>query len=89
MRVELLTPDVSPVPPLQTPQFAGTFERLVDDLGSVLDRAANAENAFASGAGDLQTAVYNRARADIAISVATSAAQRAAQALQSVLNMQV
>jgi flagellar hook-basal body complex protein FliE len=62
---------------------------MLDDLGSVLGKAEHAEDAFAAGTGDLQTAVYERARADVALSVATAAAQRTAQALQSILNMQV
>jgi len=68
---------------------AAGFGKLLDDLGSVLGGAEHAEDAFATGVGDLQTAVYERARADVALSVATAAAQRTAQALQSILNMQV
>jgi flagellar hook-basal body complex protein FliE len=37
----------------------------------------------------LQAAVYGRARADVALAVATATAQRSVQALQSILNMQV
>jgi flagellar hook-basal body complex protein FliE len=51
--------------------------------------AQSAEDAFARGAGSLQDAVYERARADVALAVATAAAQRGAQAIQSILNMQV
>jgi flagellar hook-basal body complex protein FliE len=61
----------------------------VNDLGAVLGKAQSAEDAFAAGTGDLQSAVYERARADVALSVATAAAQRTVQALQAVLNMQV
>lgn len=89
MRVETLIPDSAPVQrPAQAAQ-ANEFGRMLDDLGSVLGNAEKSENAFAAGAGDLQTAVYERARADVALSVATAAAQRTAQALQSILNMQV
>jgi flagellar hook-basal body complex protein FliE len=90
MKVEPLVPDVAPsrfdngaTPP------PNVFGGILDDLGAVLGKADGAENAFAAGAGDLQTAIYERARADVALSVATAAAQRGAQALQSILNMQV
>lgn len=89
MRIETLVPDApSAQRPVLAPQ-ADEFGKILDDLGSVLGNAEKSENAFAAGAGDLQTAVYERARADVALSVATAAAQRTAQALQSILNMQV
>ena len=88
MRVEALIPDVSPA--RVTPaNDGGAFARVLDDLGSVLGSAQHAEDAFAAGTGDLQTAVYERARADVALSVATAAAARTAQSVQSILNMQV
>jgi hypothetical protein len=68
---------------------AGASARSLDALGAVLHGARSAEDAFAAGTGTLQEAVYERARADVAIAVATAAAQRCAQAVQSVLNMQV
>jgi flagellar hook-basal body complex protein FliE len=88
MRIEALIPDVSPAAPTAAPG-GNTFVKMLDDVGAVLGKAEHAEDAFASGTGDLQTAIYERARADVALSVATAAAQRAAQALQSILNMQV
>lgn len=88
MRVEPLVPDLAP-PLRQTPRSATGFGKMLDDLGAVLDKAQGAEDAFASGTGDLQAAVYERARADVALAVATAAAQRTAQALQSIANMQV
>lgn len=88
MRVQALIPDVAPRERTVTSQ-GNEFGRVLDELGSVLGKAEGAEDAFAAGSGDLQTAVYERARADVALSVATAAAQRTAQALQSVLNMQV
>ena len=87
MRVLLLTPDVASVS--SPPPASNAFSKLLDDVGSALTSATRAENAFASGSGSLQDAVYERARADVAISVATSAAQHTAQSLQSVLNMQI
>lgn len=87
MRVELLTPDVAPSP--RSESKPDTFAMLVRDAGATLDAAANAEDAFSAGHGSLQDAVYERARADIAVSVAASAAQRAAQALQTITGMQL
>jgi flagellar hook-basal body complex protein FliE len=87
MRIEALIPDTSPSP--ATAPNGNAFGNMLDDLGSVLGGAERAEDAFAAGAGDLQSAIYERARADVALSVATAAAQRTAQALQSILNMQV
>lgn len=89
MKVEALVPD-APLPLVQPQnQPANVFARVLDDLGAVFSKAESAEDAFASGAGNLQTAIYERARADVALSVATAAAQRGVQALQSMLNMQV
>jgi flagellar hook-basal body complex protein FliE len=88
MIVEPLVPDVAAAPPLRSGD-ASAFTHMLDDLGGVLERAGGAEDAFATGRGDLQAAVYERARADVALSVATAAATRASQALQSILNMAV
>ena len=89
MRVEPLIPDVDPsmLHP-QAPQ-PSVFSQILDDAESVLGKAQQAEDAFASGVGDLQSAIYERARADVALSVATAAAQRTVQSLQSIFNMQV
>lgn len=88
MRIETIVPDTAPA---QSPSNAQTseFGKILDGLSSILGGAENAEDAFAAGTGDLQTAMYERARADVALSVATAAAQRTAQALQSILTMQV
>jgi flagellar hook-basal body complex protein FliE len=87
MRVEPLIPD-APLRPAQPDDNAG-FGRALDALAEVLTGATRAEDAFAYGSGTLQAAVYERAQADVALSVATATAQRVAQAVQSVLNMQV
>ena len=91
MRVEPLIPDVAPFAPAAESSTAQSspFGRMLDDLGSVFAGASRAEDRFAAGTGDLQTAVYERARADVALSVASAAAQRAVQGLQTILNMQV
>jgi hypothetical protein len=83
-----LVPDL-PVSPDTNDGDAGAFARALDALGGMLIGANRAEDAFAYGAGTLQAAVYDRAQADTALAVATSSAQRIAQAVQSVLNMQV
>lgn len=89
MRVEELIPDVPQAAQMNTRADNTAFGKILDDVGAVFGKAERAENAFAAGTGDLQTAIYERARADVALSVTTAAAQRSAQALQSILNMQV
>ena len=87
MTVEPIVPDVAPLP-ANGADDAG-FARVLDALGGALSGATRAEDDFAYGRGTLQAAVYERAQADVALSVATSTAQRIVQAVQSVLNMQV
>ncbi len=87
MTVEPIVPDLPPSP--NTAGDGSNFARELDALGNVVAGATRAEDAFAYGAGTLEAAVYERARADVALSVATAAAQRLTQAIQSVLNMQV
>lgn len=89
MRVEALIPDVAPIAPAAPAPQANAFAQMLDDVGAVLGKAQQSEDAFASGTGDLQSAIYERARADVAVSVATAAVQRTTQALQSLFNMQV
>lgn len=86
MRVEPLLPDVAPVP---AGGSSDDFGRALDALAGTLEGASAAEDRFAAGTGTLQEAAYERARADVALSVAAAAAQRLVQAVQSVLNMQV
>lgn len=91
MKVELLHPDL-PVAPERSGRGsdgAKLFADVAQALGATLERAESAENAFAAGGGSLQAAIYERARADVALSVATAAAGRATQAIQSILNLQV
>jgi len=87
MRVEALVPD-TPSPESGGGDSAG-FARALDAVGEALRGANRAEDDFAYGRGTLQAAVYERAQADVALAVATSTATRIAQAVQSVLNMQV
>ena len=90
MRVEPLIPDTAPpafAPP--APSDGSAFAKLVDAAGSILERADRAEAAFAAHRGGLQEMVVERARADIALQVAATAAQRTAQALSTLLGMQI
>jgi flagellar hook-basal body complex protein FliE len=88
MRVELLTPDTVPQSATSSTDPSG-FGRALDAIGRVLGDATQAEDAYAGGAGSLQDAMYRRAQADVALSVATAVAQRAAQAVQTLLNLQI
>ncbi len=88
MRVELLIPDSAPHPTTSPGDQSG-FGRALDAIGRVLGDATQAEDAYADGTGSLQDAMYRRAQADVALSVATAAAQRAAQAVQTLLNLQI
>lgn len=87
MRVELLQPDAMPSPS-PAPDAAG-FAQALDAIGKVLNDATRAEDAYAGGTGSLQDAQYRRAQADITVSVAAAAVQRAAQAMQTVLNLSI
>ncbi|MHB8147407.1 MAG: hypothetical protein ACYDGM_09160, partial [Vulcanimicrobiaceae bacterium] len=75
MRVELLLPDVARATP--EPQAQPTlFARAIDALGDTLQAAERSEDRYATHIGSLQDAVIDRARADVALSIATAAAQR-------------
>jgi hypothetical protein len=95
MRVDVLVPDgpAAPSGPFAPDSLAhadgGAFARLVDAAGSILAGADRAEAAFAAHRGGLQEMVVERARADVALQVAATAAQRAAQSISALLGMQV
>ena len=88
MRVEPLIPDAAVAAP-SPPALPDAFARALDGVSDALTGATRAEDAFAAGRGSLQDAAYERARADIAISVATAVAGRTTQVVQSLLSMQV
>ena len=69
--------------------FAGALRAAFAGAGSALERADAAERAFATRHGGLQEMVLERARADVVLSLATAAASRTAQALSTILGMQV
>jgi flagellar hook-basal body complex protein FliE len=91
MHVEPLVPDVAADAPMVTalPSAGGSFGDLVDAAGGVLAKADDAERAFAAHRGGLQEMVVERARADIALQIATAGAQRVTQGLQTILGMQI
>jgi hypothetical protein len=91
MRVDVLIPDgpAAPSGPRPAPADGDAFARLVDAAGGILAGADRAEAAFAAHRGGLQEMVVERARADIALQVAATAAQRAAQSISTLLGMQV
>jgi len=88
VNVRPLLPDVAPVTARTSPAQS-TFAGIVDALGATLHAGSRAEDAFAAGTGSLRDAVYARAKADVAVEVAAAEVQHAAQALQSILTMQV
>jgi hypothetical protein len=91
MRVDVLIPDgpASPSGPRAARPDASAFAQLVDAAGAILTGADGAETAFAAHRGGLQEMVVERARADIALQVAATAAQRAAQSVSTLLGMQI
>ena len=89
MRIEPLVPDTGAPSAASTNAAGGAFAQLVDAAGALLERADRAEAAFAAHRGGLQEMVVERARADVALQVAATAAQRATQALSTLLGMQV
>jgi flagellar hook-basal body complex protein FliE len=93
MRAELLIPDgpAGPAGPraAAAPANENAFARLVDAAGAILERADRAETAFAAHRGGLQEMVVERARADVALQIAATAAQRTVQSLSTLLGMQI
>lgn len=90
MKVVPLEPDVPQIPRISPPRpDANAFEAAVNGVASALRKADAAEDAYSVQAGSLQDAVLERARADVALAIATAAAQRAAQAVQSILTLQI
>jgi len=89
MRVVPLESDVPKVAAPAHQGDANAFTAALGTIATALGRADSAENAYAAGTGTLQDAVLERARADIALAIAAAAAQRAATAMQSILNLQI
>lgn len=89
MTVRPLQPDEAPARRAAREADAGAFARAVDAFDAIFEDATRAENRYAGGRGSLRAAVYERAQADVAIAVAAAAAQRASQAMQTILSMQI
>ena len=93
MIVTPLVPDsaVPTAPPASSaPASAGpSFRDTLDAANAVFDRADRAESAFVTGRGGMQEMVVERARADVALSIATTAATRTAQAVSTIMGMQI
>jgi hypothetical protein len=87
--VRPLQPDEAPATHAAPRADASAFARAVDALGAIFEDATRAENRYAGGHGSLRAAVYERARADVTLAVAAAAAQRTAQAMQTLLSMQI
>jgi len=91
------TPDSGPLgsPASSSPSasgpssFADALSNAFDAASGALARADRSERAYASGSGGLQAMVLDRAQADIALTIATTAASRTSQALSTILGMQV
>ena len=69
--------------------FAAALMRALDEAGTALGRADDAERRFISGRGGLQEMVIERAQADVILGIAGAAAARTVQALTTILGMQV
>jgi flagellar hook-basal body complex protein FliE len=68
------------------------FGSLVDALRAgtqQLERAQGAERSFVDGTGGLQEMVFERAKADVIVSIATAASSRVTQSLNSLTQMQL
>ncbi len=88
MKITPFVPDL-PALPASPQNDVGDFSRAVNAAGEALGRADNAESAFALGTGGLQDAILERAKADVVLSVAAAAVQRTAQAISTIISMQI
>jgi len=79
----------TPVTPPPGDAFGNAVLGALDAASASLERADGAERAFAGGHGGLQEMVLERAQADVALSLASTAASRVSQALGTILGMQV
>ncbi len=71
------------------PSFGDLVRSALGETSAAFDRADAAERAFARGRGSLQEMVLERAQADVTLSIASAAAARTAQALTTILGMQI
>lgn len=78
-----------PARPVPTRSDPHSFAAVLGEAAQSLERADAAETSFAERRGGLQEAVIARAKADVMLQIATSAASRTTQALSTILNIQV
>jgi flagellar hook-basal body complex protein FliE len=84
-----LGPAPSAAPPDAADDFTAAVGEAFETVRAALARAGSAEHAFAVHSGGLQEMVLERTQADVLLSLATATASRAAQALSTILGMQV
>jgi flagellar hook-basal body complex protein FliE len=82
-------PLAAPGVPQSGNSFGNELLRALDATGSAFARAGAAERAFVAGRGGLQEMVLERAQADVLLSLVNAAASRGAQALSTLLAMQI
>ncbi|HTV75034.1 MAG TPA: flagellar hook-basal body complex protein FliE [Candidatus Acidoferrales bacterium] len=88
----LATPDPGSATPLSgapAASFGTVLQSALSAADGALQSADSAERAFAAGRGGLQEMMVERAQADVLLSIATSAASRTAQAVSTILGMQI
>jgi flagellar hook-basal body complex protein FliE len=73
----------------QGSSFGALVQQMFGATTAALGRADAAERAFAQGRGGLQEMVLERAQADVTLSIASAATARTAQALTTILGMQI
>ena len=88
MRIDVLIPDAPSAarPAHAPPRTSSRFSMRSRHLSN---RPTAAERAFAAHRGGLQEMVIERARADIALQIATDGGESAAQGVQTILSMQI
>ncbi|HEY0799065.1 MAG TPA: flagellar hook-basal body complex protein FliE [Candidatus Baltobacteraceae bacterium] len=87
-----IAPSVTDAPPAAASgaaSFGAVLQGALGAASGALDRADHAERAFAAGRGGLQEMIVERAQADVMLSIASSAASRTAQAVSTILGMQI
>jgi flagellar hook-basal body complex protein FliE len=88
----LQSPGTSTASPLaggSASSFGAVLQNALGAAGDALQRADAAEHAFTAGHGGLQEMIVERAQADVMLSIASSAASRTAQAVSTILGMQI
>ncbi len=84
-------PRMSPIPAPDTDPadlFNGLLRAFADG-DNAFRTAQSAENAVVAGQGDIQTMIFERARADAILQIASGAASHLTQSLSTILQMQV